>query len=189
MKTQTQSIRAKYVEKGVEGYYTAEGHLYRNPHEKGVQRAIMDFIAENDVDLSNVLDLACGAGEATLALLAMGAEEVTGVDPYTRAAYKSATGQDALPYTFDDVAKGILRKERYSFAVCSFALHLAKPAVLPVLCQELACVAPEMLVLSPHKRPAIRRDWGWELQRETVNAERVRSWHYVSLLHGSNNPG
>jgi hypothetical protein len=124
-----------------------------------------------------VLDLAAGSGEATLVLRELGAGEVDAVDPYTADAYAKRTGRAAEPLGFEDVAAGALSGRTYSLVVCSYALHLCEPSRLPAVAYQLSLVAPALLVLTPHKRPHVRAEWGWELVGEEV-VERVRSRFY-----------
>ena len=174
------SIRPKYEELGVTGFYAASGATYRNPHEAIIRRLLHQVTLEWDCDLSNVLDLACGSGEVTLSLRELGAK-VSGIDPFTGAAYFDRTGLVAETQSFDDVYAGALEGRRYSLIACSFALHLADVSKLPVLAHQLARVSPALLILTPHKRPALQPAWGWALQAETM-LERVRARLYGSVL-------
>ena len=150
------SVRAGYVDHGVHGYYAQHGASYRNPHEPLIAAAIRLAHDREPLPLGRVLDLACGSGEATLALRALGAEEVVGIDPYTAAAYRDRTGQTAIEVDFAAIAGGALDGSgRFEMVVCSFALHLAEPSRLPALTWALAGLADELLVLSPHKRPPV----------------------------------
>ena len=167
------SIRAAYEQHGVDGFYRVEGDNYRNPHEPTIRRALAQVATAWSLDLAHVLDLACGSGEATLALRALGANQIDGIDPYTGGAYQARTGEVAKPYTFAEIAAGVLAGRSYSLIVCSFALHLAEQSRLPLLCYRLAEVAPSLLILTPHKRPMLDEAWGWKLREETV-IERVR---------------
>jgi hypothetical protein len=144
-----------------------------------VRRALHAAVSAWDLDLSRVLDLACGSGEATLALRELGAGLVEGVDPYTTEAYQARTGAPAEALTFESIAAGALEGHRYSLMVCSYALHLLAPSRLPRLAYQLSRLAPALLVLTPHKRPAIRAEWGWQLAGE-LRAERVRARLYRS---------
>ena len=171
------AIRKEYERYGAERYYRRFGASYRNPHEVALRHALQAAVAAWQPDLSRVLDLACGSGEATLALRELGAARVDGIDPYTGAAYLARTGQAAEPLTFEDVAGGALAGRRYSLIVCSYALHLAEPSRLPGIAWALAQVAPALLILTPHKRPVIRAEWGWRLEGEIV-VERVRARGY-----------
>ena len=171
------SIRGQYERLGVTGFYSEHGDSYANPHETALRGALRAAVERWQPDLSRVLDLACGSGEATLALRDLGAPRVDGIDPYTGAAYLARTGQAAEPLTFEDVAGGALAGRRYSLIVCSYALHLAEPSRLPGIAWALAQVAPALLILTPHKRPVIRAEWGWRLEGEIV-VERVRARGY-----------
>ena len=180
--TDSPSIRGEYEQRGVRGFYEASGADYRNPHEPQVRRCIVHVVRTLRPDLSRVLDLAAGSGEATLALRELGAGEVDGVDPYTAEAYASRTGRAAELFTFEDVAAGALVGRHYSLIICSFALHLCEPSRLPAAAQQLALVGDALLVLTPHKRPVIRAEWGWEHAGEEV-VERVRARLYRSTVY------
>jgi trans-aconitate methyltransferase len=174
------AIRKEYETHGVRGYYQQHGAQYRNPHERSVARALAAAVRAWQPDLTHVLDLACGSGEATLALQSLGAGRIDGLDPYTGPAYQARTGQPAEPLSFEAIAAGALAGRRYSLIVCSYALHLLQPSRLPQLAYTLSQLAPSLLVLTPHKRPDLRPEWGWALQAEQV-VERVRARHYHSL--------
>lgn len=154
-----EAVRAGYVEHGVDGYYRRVAATYHNPHEPLIAEAIALAHARHPLPLDTVLDLACGSGEATRALQAIGARHIDGVDPYTAPAWRARTGRDALPLTFADLAAGALDGARYDLIVCSFALHLAEPSRLPAITWALARLAGELLILSPHKRPPIEHGW------------------------------
>jgi SAM-dependent methyltransferase len=207
-----EAIRKAYQRHGVEPYYRQFGAQYRNPHELAVRRAVQAAVAAWGLDLTRVLDLACGSGEVTLALrddtcptpaqstggwasrasaglandldLAKqdrdrGATAVEGLDPYTGAAYQARTGQPAEALSFEAIAGGALDGRRYSLVVCSYALHLVPPSRLPRLAYQLSRIAGALLVLTPHKRPHLRPEWGWRLVGEMV-VERVRARSYQS---------
>jgi hypothetical protein len=131
------------------------------------------------LDLSRVLDLAAGSGEATMALRDVGAGTIEACDPYLFAQYERRVGQPCERFSFEDIAAGALAGREYALVVCSFALHLVEPSRLPKVCLQLAQIAPALLVVTPHKRPEIRAQWGWELAGEFVWA-RVRSRWYRS---------
>ena len=171
------SLRSRYQRFGVRPYYQQHGAGYRNPHEPAVRSALRQAVRAWELDLGRVLDLACGSGEATLALRELGAGEIDGVDPYTGPAYQTRTGQAAEPYSFEQVAAGALDGRRYSLIVCSYALHLLDPSRLPRLVYQLSRLSPSLLVLTPHKRPHLRPEWGWTLVSEMV-VERVRARFY-----------
>jgi SAM-dependent methyltransferase len=173
------SIRAEYERHGVAGYYQQFGAAYRNPHEQAVRRALQAAVLAWDLDLGRVLDLACGSGEATLALRELGTGQVEGVDPFSGAAYQARTGSPAEALTFEAIAAGGLEGRRFSLIVCSYALHLLAPSRLPRLAYQLSRLAPALLVLTPHKRPVLRAEWGWQLAGE-LRVERVRLRRYHS---------
>jgi 2-polyprenyl-3-methyl-5-hydroxy-6-metoxy-1,4-benzoquinol methylase len=171
---QETSIRSEYVERGVAGYYAAQGDAYRNPHEDCARFALAQAVRRWSLDLAHVLDLACGSGEMTLELRELGAGEIDGVDPYTAAAYRRRTGRDAMPLTFAEIASGALAERRYSLIVCSYALHLEETSRLPGLLRALGQSSSALLLLSPHKRPQLDPAWGWQLVDE-IYPQRVRT--------------
>jgi 2-polyprenyl-3-methyl-5-hydroxy-6-metoxy-1,4-benzoquinol methylase len=173
------AIRAAYEQHGVQGFYEQFGAAYRNPHEPAVRVAIRQAVERWRIPLDHVLDLACGSGEAALALRELGCVSIDGVDPYTYAAYEARTGRAAERLTFEQIAGGALAGRSYSVVVCSFALHLVEPSWLPALALQLSLVAGALLVITPHKRPHIRPEWGWSLAGELV-ADRVRARYYLT---------
>lgn len=167
-----QPVRKAYEALGAEGFYREQGSTYRNPHEPVIAACLQQAVKQWPLNISAVLDLACGSGEVTIALRALGGS-CTGNDPFTYDAFETCTGQQALRFTFRDIAGGALQQQSYSLIVCSFAMHLAEASILPVLCQQLAQHSDTLLILTPHKRPALQAAWGWELQDEFLH-ERVR---------------
>jgi hypothetical protein len=180
-------IRGEYERHGSDGYYRRFGRDYRNPHEPIVRESILSAVLRWKPDLSAVLDLAAGSGEATLALREAGAGRIDGIDPYTFEAYLHRTGRPAERMTFDQIAAGALAGRRYSLIACSFALHLCQASRLPGLTSQLALISPALLVLTPHKRPEIRPAWGWKLQGEFLS-DRVRTRMYRSEPDGPAQP-
>ncbi|MBI1763997.1 MAG: class I SAM-dependent methyltransferase [Acidobacteria bacterium] len=176
----TEAIRHQYEQLGAQAFYEQHGADYRNPHEAAIGAVLRAVASEWPLDLTRVLDLACGSGEATLILRDLGAGQIDGVDPYTGAAYLARTGQTAEAIGFEQMAEGVLAGRNYSLLVCSFAMHLLPVSRLPALLFRLAELAPHLLILTPHKRPEIKRAWGWELTREMV-LERVRARLYQRL--------
>lgn len=168
------SIRAEYVAHGAREFYAQHGDQYANPHEAKIRTALTRCASQWQLDLSHVLDLACGSGEVTLILQSLGAQRVDGADPFTADAYRRRTGQPALEVSFEQIAAGTLAERRYSLIVCSYALHLLEPSRLPALLLELAHSTSSLLILSPHKRPVIDAAWGWKLEAELYE-ERVRA--------------
>ena len=177
------SIREAYVEHGVEAFYRAHGAEYSNPHESRIRACIEQAAQRWAFDPRwPTLDLACGSGEATLALRALGFTQITGCDPYTGEAYTRRTGQIATQCRFEQIAeRGLPGDIPYSLVVCSFALHLVTVSRLPALAFRLAEGAARLLAISPHKRPQIKPEWGWQVIGEFVH-ERVRTRFYHSAV-------
>ncbi len=173
------SVRSGYVDLGVDGYYRIHAADYRNPHEPAIGSCLAALVQRRIPDLSLALDLACGSGEVTLALRALGAARVGGMDPFTGLAYATRTVQEAEAISFEMIADGALAGRRWSLIVCSFALHLLPASRLAGTLTQLALCAPELWVITPHKRPDIRAAWGWRLVDEIV-VDRVRGRAYVS---------
>jgi SAM-dependent methyltransferase len=171
------SIREEYERWGARPYYATRGKEYRNPHEPAIQHLLAQALAEWPLNHSHVLDLACGSGEVTLALEALGAGAVTGIDPFTHRAYQQRTGRAAEQFAFEDIATGALAGRRYSLIVCSFALHLLAPSRLPGVLTQLALIAPDLLILTPHKRPEILSTWGWLWRDERSHARVKARWY------------
>jgi hypothetical protein len=169
------SVRGRYERHGSadEYYRTDAARTYANPHEPEIGHAIRLADEKWKLDLSHVLDLAAGSGEATLALCELGAASVDACDPYLFEQYERRIGKPCERFSFEDVAAGAMAGRSYSLVVCSFALHLAEESRLPLICQRLGEVSPALLILTPHKRPVIREAWGWTLEGELVWA-RVR---------------
>ena len=173
------SVRSGYADLGVEGYYLAHAADYRNPHEPAIGLCLAALVERRRPSLAQVLDLACGSGEVSLALRGLGAARVDGMDPYTGAAYATRTGQVAEVISFEMIAGGALAGRRWPLIVCSFALHLLPASRLAGTLTQLALCAPELWVITPHKRPDIRASWGWRLADEIV-VERVRGRAYLA---------
>jgi SAM-dependent methyltransferase len=171
-------IRCEYEEAGsAEQFYREKGALYRNPQEREVRAMLRAQLRPEE--LVHVLDLACGSGEAALEVMALGGT-ASCVDPFCGAACTERTGLPCVAASFEDVALGRVgwEPDTFSAIVCSFALHLLDPSYLPALLAALRPLAPALLVLSPHKRPHLRPEWGWRLDSETVQ-DRVRFRRYL----------
>ena len=196
-------VRNAYAshEAGATGYYADEGARYVNPHDGGVRemlaRATRDWpelwgmeAPGNIDDKSNddefgdrILDLSCGSGEVTSALVAAGVplSRIDACDPYTHEAYLARVGKKCERWSFEDVARGAIAERRWSVVVCSFAMHLCARGYLPTLCMMLACSARHLVVLTPHKRPVIDAAWGgWRLAAKEARDPywRIRSRWY-----------
>lgn len=172
-------IRGEYERHGAEQFYRESGRSYRNPHEPQLLAALDEALRRWSPNVDNVLDLAAGSGEITLALRERGAKKIIGIDPYTYETFESRTGMQAERFTFDQIADGALSGRTYSLIICSFAMHLCERSRLPALALQLSLLAPDLLIFTPHKRPIIRPEWGWKLQEEFV-LQRIRARMYNS---------
>ena len=151
---------------GADGWYRDTGASYRNPHEDAVDDVLALAVKWwPSAFAGQVLDLCAGSGEATLALRAAGvaAERIDACDPYTGEAYRARVGRPIAPWSFVEIAAGALSGSSYSGIVCSYALHLCEPSRLPSVCQALALVSPALVIVTPHKRPELRPEFGWDL--------------------------
>jgi SAM-dependent methyltransferase len=142
-----------------------------------IRATLRAAVARWELPLARVLDLACGSGEVTLMLRELGCAAIDGIDPYTHQAYAERTGQAAERITFEQIAAGALAGRSYGTIVCSFALHLVVLSRLPALANQLSLIGTALLVLTPHKRPLLRPEWGWRCADELL-IERVRARYY-----------
>ena len=179
MPDQGEKIRPQYETHGVAGFYERFGAMYSNPHEAQIKMLLERLIPEWNLDLSSVLDLACGSGEVSSVVLSHGGT-VTGVDPFTFEAYRNRTGLEAEQFSFEDIGDGALEGRQFSLIVCSFALHLSEVSRLPTVAFQLAQIADTLLILTPHKRPNLKAEWGWKLKAEMIEA-RVRARLYSKV--------
>jgi hypothetical protein len=182
-------VRDEYADHpgGATGWYVEHGRDYRNPHEDAVAAMVERSLAQFAFTYrtGRVLDLAAGSGEVTRALRAGGIDPslIDACDPFTASAYEQRTGARCEPFSFADIAQGALDKRRYGAVICSYALHLCEPSWLPTVMLQLATVTDLLVVITPHKRPVINNDWGWELADEYRDAGyRVRLRHYTAAV-------
>ena len=92
---------------GADGWYRDHGATYRNPHEDAVGDVLALAVTWWPTAFTGrVLDLACGSGEATLALRAAGinAQDIDACDPYTAEAFQARVGRPIEPWSFADIA-------------------------------------------------------------------------------------
>jgi SAM-dependent methyltransferase len=171
------AIRQQYEQHSVRGFYEKYGAEYRNPHESAIAALITVAVDRWQLNCDQVLDLACGSGEVTLALRHLGHTNITGVDPYTYTAYQQRTGLEAEPYSFEDIAIGALSERRYSLIICSFALHLIPLSWLPLVVYQLRQISNSLVVITPNKSPRLKPEWGW-IFRDEIEINRVRARLY-----------
>jgi hypothetical protein len=171
-----QPIRPLYEALGAEGYYQAFGDDYENPHLPEI-RALLARNFEHFDCSGSVLDFAAGGGEVTRALQDLGAQNIRGSDPFTHRLYEKNTGLPCAQWSFRDVVRQGL-PERYSLIISSFALHLCPAKDLFPLAWGLLQAAPTLVVLTPHKRPALEQLPGialaWEDAVATPRGKQVR---------------
>lgn len=176
-----QSVRVAYATLGAEKFYESHGGAYSNPHFEllcGSMAIALDqwHAAGILAEPKRVLDLACGSGEATLALekwcTAHGVHlnAVEACDPYTRTRYTERTGRPARDWSFADISNGVLNAaEPYDLVLASFCLHLLAPADVNAMLAALARSAEFLCVATPHKQPIITASSGWhEVAPEVV---------------------
>ena len=180
------SVREAYDVLGAAGFYAEHGTEYTNPHEQllqsGLQAALDSWRAALDVDAHRpfrALDLACGGGEASLALESWWRRVfgdavvlvVDACDPYTGPLYKERTGRVAQNWSFEDVANGVLDRSQsqnadaltapayYDLVLASFCLHLLEPPALHATLSALSRVSRLLLIATPFKRPEVGTSW------------------------------
>jgi SAM-dependent methyltransferase len=165
-----------WYREGPASYYRDHGATYANPHAPIVAECLSEAIVRWKLDLSCVLDLACGAGEVTVAIRDR-CGSVAGIDPFTHEAYTRATGLPCELMSFEAISTGSLRGRSFSLVVCSFAMHLCPASRLPALVMELAEVTAGLLILTPHKKPVLKPVWGFAAKGELLH-RRVRARLY-----------
>jgi 2-polyprenyl-3-methyl-5-hydroxy-6-metoxy-1,4-benzoquinol methylase len=168
-------IRQEYEQHSVRGFYESFGAAYRNPHEAAIAKLVALSVDLWQLNCDRVLDLACGSGEVTLALHSLGYQNISGIDPFTYAAYQQRTGQAAETFRFEDIADGVLSGRNYSLIICSFALHLIPLSWLPLVIYQLRLISGSLIVITPNKTPHLKPEWGWILLDEiAINRVRAR---------------
>ena len=124
-------------EHGADENYREHADNYSNPHEPEVRQCIEMAVSRWSLDLSHVLDLAAGSGEATLGLRELGAVEIDACDPYLFAQYRAPHRPTVRAVQLRRRRGGALAGREYSLIVCSFALHLVDTSRLPMVCLQL----------------------------------------------------
>jgi 2-polyprenyl-3-methyl-5-hydroxy-6-metoxy-1,4-benzoquinol methylase len=147
-------VRDAYARLGVKNYYERHAAAYVNPHALQV----VELIKRNHdrFDCRAVLDLACGNGEVTSALLSLGYKNVIGIDPYTHTNYVARTQCVCYPLSFDDILQGKLQGN-FSAIICSYGLHLVEESKLPALVHQLLVHTTTLVIITPHKRPELEK--------------------------------
>ena len=175
------ALRPLYEKYGAEEYYKAFGDQYENPHEEQVRALIKQN--SHRFDPTAVLDFAAGGGEVSLALLDLGYQNIQGADPFTHELYRQKTQMPCATWSFEDIVKEPKTSETFSCIICSFAMHLCPQNLLFSLSWNLLQMAPQLLIVTPHKRPALEQFEGIQLEWEdavlTEKGKQVRLKSYV----------
>jgi 2-polyprenyl-3-methyl-5-hydroxy-6-metoxy-1,4-benzoquinol methylase len=155
------AIRNQYVAQGVDAYYQQHGDAYENPHFTQIEALLQQNQAR--IDYSLVLDFCAGGGEVTQVLQTLGFAHTQGCDPYTHALYQQQTQHTCLTYNFQEVVQGRLNEwtathqpnQAFSSIICSFAMHLCPEKQLYPLVFNLFQLTQQLVIITPHKRPAL----------------------------------
>lgn len=153
------SIRNEYASIGVTEFYELYGSEYENPHFKQIESLILSNFEK--FDWQNTLDLSCGSGEVSKILRKKNIKTIA-TDPYTMAAFERNFDSKCLPYSFDDIIKGSLDQYHFTTIICSFAMHLCPEAKLYPLVSKLLKNNTYLGIITPHKRPDLRKVDGVE---------------------------
>lgn len=154
------SIRNLYEQLGVKAYYQQYGNQYQNPHWEQITALLRQHEAR--LDYSQVLDFCAGGGEVSWVLQELGYQNMVGSDPYLKDLYEKNIGQPCYDWSFDRVVRrGV--EGQYSCIISSFALHLCPEEQLYALTLQLFQASDTLVVLTPHKRPALEQYAGVDL--------------------------
>ena len=143
-----------YAKQGIQEFYKSIGNEYFNPHENDI-KTLIKSIADTS---KSYLDLGCGSGVVSSALLEKNCVEIVGCDPFLSDVYQKRLNLPCLTYTFEDIAQGKVLKQ-FDTLICCYAMHLVPESYLPNLLYQLSLISSELIILSPHKRPVIEHFW------------------------------
>lgn len=175
------AIRTEYEDMGVEDFYKKKGNEYINPHLGDIEKSVRRIDHNSFVDMSNVLDLACGTGEVTNILNDLDYYNIEGVDLYLCNEYEKNTEYKCTELSFQDIQQGKLKDKKYSTIFCSYALHLADKSILHDLLWELSLISDYLVIISPTKKPEISED-SWELEHSFIEGKSK-----VRIFYSKNN--
>jgi hypothetical protein len=174
-------IRPLYDQYGADGYYRAFSDSYENPHFPQICALLQRNLHRIETS-GGVLDFSAGGGEVSRVLVEAGLHGISGCDPYTHALYQRNTGRPCLSLSFKDVIRAGL-PGTYSVIISSFALHLCPEKELFPLVWKLFEAAPQLVILTPHKRPELEQLAGvtllWQDVIENERGKKVRIKSYV----------
>jgi len=155
-------IYNKYVEHGVDNYYSSQWNKYYNPHESQIIDILQKYIVKYlqlfiQSDSCKILDFACGDGLITKYLIAFNTQQnlqsnivprliIEGSDPYFKNKYVT------YDYSFKDIIKGKTYGKFWDICVCSYAYHLIEPKDQHDFLTQLALITKIFIVISPSKK-------------------------------------
>jgi hypothetical protein len=160
----SKAIRNGYAEMGVDAFYRSSGGQYQNPHYPYLRQLLHQN--ESRIDYSTSLDFCCGSGEVSQALSELGYLNTEGCDPFTQKAYLERMQKPCLEFSFEEVIQGKLAGKQYTSIICSFAMHLCPQKQLYPLVQQLLSCSPQLIIITPHKRPDLSLMEGVKLSFE-----------------------
>lgn len=155
-------IRPLYEQLGVDYYYEHYADAYENPHEPQIRQLLEQN--QHRIDYTKVLDFCAGGGEVTQTLLGLGFSDMEAADPYTYQLYQKNTQRACARWDFDFLLRAPIEGKQYSAIICSFAMHLCPEYQLFTLCYNLFCMSPQLVIISPHKRPILEQYEGIRLE-------------------------
>lgn len=181
------AIRNQYVAQGVDAYYQQHGNTYFNLHFAQIKTLLIKN--QHRVNYTQTLDFCAGGGEVSQVLQELGFNYLLGCDPYTYQLYTQNTNQTCLTYNFQEVIQGklndYLADKVFTSIICSFAMHLCPEKQLYPLVYNLFQLAPQLVIITPHKRPVLEKIAQVHLDFEdytlTKKGKKVKlksySWH------------
>lgn len=186
------SMRENYKTDGIVGYYQKTKDSYKNLHEKDVENIVnryLEGLDNRETAFCRILDMSAGSGEVTLACRKWERNnsrmlKITATDPFTFDLYKKRTLEECHNMNFNDIANGSLGELEFDHVVCSYALHLTNDnSELFSLLYDLCHRSKWLFVISAGKKPAIKKEWGWELSRSfAIGRCRGRVYRSTKLL-------
>lgn len=172
-------LRKLYEQFGVDKYYQEYGDYYNNPHLPQIEELLQQNI--ETINSAAILDFCAGGGEVTAVLQSLGVTQITASDPFTAALYQKQIEQPCLDWSFDAVIKGKMTG-KYSTVICCFAMHLCPPTQLYPLASQIFQHTTDLIIITPHKRPALEKLDGVLLYRTdfvlTPKGKKVFWKHY-----------
>jgi SAM-dependent methyltransferase len=186
------AIREEYADRGVEDFYKTHANAYENPHFPYIKSLLEKN--KNRLDYSSVLDFCAGGGEVALILQDLGYENTTGCDPFTYKLFEKNTSKKCWRFNFEEVVKRKLTakytpsvQKPFSSIICSFGMHLCPEKMLQPLVFQLFTLSETLVIITPHKRPALEEIDGVQLSFDdftlTERGKKVflKSYEYPSL--------